>query len=334
MRKNQPMNKVALIIIFNHQFNKNIEILERIYSLRFKDIYYLVPFYRGNKPNVIPIYENSYYFQGYIAQGFKFFYKKEYKHYIFISDDLLLNPNINEENYMNYFKLKPESNFIPHFINLHEKKQLWPRVKEAYYFSLELPGIEISDQLPDYDTAYKKFKNLNLTLEPLKFKQIWNPPTTINDWLKAIKQKGVYSILSLKDYLRFFFDKLKSKKYTLKYPLVGSYSDICIVSSDAIKDFCHYCGIFAVARLFIEVGLPTSLVLAAKDIITEKELTIKGKALWPDGWFRLTDDTKPVAGDYKELKSFNYNLNILLQHFPSDYLYLHPIKLSKWKVEP
>jgi len=57
--------KAALILIYNHRYDKNIEILEKIYSKRFSVIFHLVPFYDGNRDNVIPVYENSYYFEGY-----------------------------------------------------------------------------------------------------------------------------------------------------------------------------------------------------------------------------------------------------------------------------
>ena len=62
------MTKVALIIIYNHQYIKNIEITERIYNGKFSNIYHLVPFYHGVRSNVIPVYDNSHYFQGYVAQ--------------------------------------------------------------------------------------------------------------------------------------------------------------------------------------------------------------------------------------------------------------------------
>jgi len=89
------MNKVALIIIYNHQYNKNIDILERIYNGRFSNIYHLVPFYNGEKQNVIPVYDSSYYFQGYVAQGFKSYFKEEFTHYFFVADDLILNTKKN-----------------------------------------------------------------------------------------------------------------------------------------------------------------------------------------------------------------------------------------------
>ena len=60
------------------------------------------------------------------------------------------------------------------------------------------------------------------------------------------------------------------------------------------------------------------MVLSARKIITEKDLDLKGKALW-------TED------DYQILEKYKHNLNTLLEDFPKENLYLHPIKLSKWK---
>jgi hypothetical protein len=103
----------------------------------------------------------------------------------------------------------------------------------------------------------------------------------------------------------------------LPYPLAGSYSDIFVISADTIKQFSHYCGVFASTRLFVEVGLPTSLILSAKEIVFEKDIKLQGKALW-------------TKDDYKVLDKFENSLIKLLDEFPSNYLYLHPIKLSKW----
>lgn len=106
----------------------------------------------------------------------------------------------------------------------------------------------------------------------------------------------------------------------LSYPIVGSYSDVFVVSSESIKLFCHYCGVFAATKLFVEVALPTSLVLSAKEIVTENNLKFQGKALW-------------TKEQYKELDKYDSSLKKLLGEFPSNYLYLHPIKLSKWNTE-
>ena len=42
-------SNVALIIVFNHRYDKNIPLLESIYEGRFSSIYHLVPFYDGDK---------------------------------------------------------------------------------------------------------------------------------------------------------------------------------------------------------------------------------------------------------------------------------------------
>jgi hypothetical protein len=40
---------VALVIIYNHRYDKNIDILESIYANRFSNIFHIVPFYDGDK---------------------------------------------------------------------------------------------------------------------------------------------------------------------------------------------------------------------------------------------------------------------------------------------
>jgi len=307
------MSKVALIIIYNHQYNKNIDILERIYKDRFSNIYHLVPFYNGDKQNVIPVYESSYYFQGYIAQGYKSYFKEEYAHYFFVADDLLLNPTVNENNYSELLKLNSNTCFIPGFINLHDQIEWWPRVSEAFRWSIKCRGVEVENQLPDYEKALQKFQQFDLTIKPLHFNQIWKTPSSLKSFCKLILTDKGYASGFLKS-------KLKEKLYSLSYPIVGSYSDIFVVSSESIKLFCHYCGVFAATNLFVEVALPTSLVLSAKEIVTENDLKLQGKALW-------------TKKQYQELDKYGNSLKKMLTEFPRNYLYLHPIKLSKLNTE-
>ena len=307
------MGKVALIIIYNHQYNKNIEILEEIYGERFSNIYHLVPFYTGEKRNVIPVYENSYYFQGYIAQGYKSFYNSDYDHYLFVADDLILNPIINERNYLEYLKLSDKTCFLPGFIILHEREKWWQRVGEAFRYRIKTPGVEAENQLPDYETALRLFNRFGLEIRPLKFNQIWRNSVSFFYSLEQIVTRHRSDVVR-------FINSLMRNQFVLSYPMVGSYSDICVVSAENIKLFCHYCGVFAATNLFVEVALPTSMVLSASEIITEENLELKGKALW-------------TKEDYKLLNNYNNNLDRLLAEFPQEYLYLHPIKLSKWRKQ-
>ena len=153
--------EVALIIIFNHRFDKNIDILEKIYRNRFSNIYHIIPFYDGDRPNVIPVYENSYCFQGYIAQGLKNYFSEKYSHYFFVADDLILNPEINENNFKEHLSLGEDTSYLPYFKTLHEVpvSKFWQWTRVAYEFRKNIVGVETSKELPSYDDALKSFNN-------------------------------------------------------------------------------------------------------------------------------------------------------------------------------
>lgn len=308
------VSKVALIVIYNHQHNENIEIIERIYSQRFSNIYHLVPFYQGDKSNVIPVYENSHYFQGYVAQGYKTFFREEYVHYFFIADDLLLNPMVNENNYTEHLKLNATACFLPVLRLLHKRTPKWCHTVKAVLYNINTPGVEATNQLPNYDVALQAFKKFGLDIKPLSFSQIWKTwrtPSSMKDFALMLVKDTFNTLRYIKRY---------RKQYNLSYPLVSGYSDIFVVSSDAISQFCHYCGVFATAKLFVEIGLPTALVLSAQEIVTEKDLKLQGKALW-------------TKEDYSILDKYESSFKKLLDDFPAGHLYIHPIKLSKWRTK-
>jgi hypothetical protein len=149
--------------------------------------------------------------------------------------------------------------------------------------------------LPDASTAAARFARFGLTAEPLTYFQVMNrQPVT---------------------------DAERGVRYAMRYPLVGGYSDIFAVSRQCIQPFAHLCGLFAVGRLFVELAIPTALVLAADRIVTEQSLPYQGRALW-------------TAEDRAILDCYGGSLRRLLDEFPAQHLYLHPIKLSQWDTEP
>lgn len=311
------MNKVALIIIYNHQYNKNIDILERIYKDKFKNIYHLVPFYKGQKQNVIAVYECSFYFQGYVAQGLKSYFSEEYTHYFFISDDLILNPIINENNYCQHLNLNENRCFLPSISSLHNAGE-WEILEQVYRWHLYQPGTEASNQVMSYELAAQKFEKYNLKINPILSTQIFRYPSKIKDWILPFRRGNFLNHISF--IIDAIKNKLRIKKYFLSYPLVGSYSDLFVINQKTIKEFSHYCGVFASTNLHVEVGLPTALVLTADEIVTENNLELQGKALWRE---------ERITG----IEKYNYSLKNLLLEFPKKQLYIHPIKLSQWKID-
>ncbi len=327
--------KVALVFVFNHRYDRNIALLEEIYKTRFSNIFYLVPFYDGDKANVIPVYESSFYFQGYMAQGLKHYFSEQFEHYLFVADDLMLNPAINENNYKQFFNLSSETSFIPEIFELHNltnnntlhfehfkaspgkpSRFYWWRIKDVVRYQHEKEGTELKKEMPSFSEAKAILKQHGYSLKALSYQDVRGglfPFSLGSHQQRRHLAKYLLHVRSLK------------KQFHLSYPLVGSYSDLVIVAGASIKKFCQYCGAFAANELFVEFALPTALLLASENVITEPQLNQQGDIYWTY--------TKESSGYYEEqMQRYHYNLQELLSNFPEDILYIHPIKLSKWKM--
>jgi len=303
--------KVALVVIYNYRFDKNIDTVEKIYTPRFSHIFHLVPFYTGRKPNVIPVYEHSYHFQGHVAQGFPGFHHDDFTHYFFIHDDLVVNPAIDERNFMAEMQLPDDHAFITRFNPHNTGKAFWIHVKTAFDWKVRQNGLNIVDELPPPDTVTQRFKRLNLPHAPLRFEQIWKTPKTPGQWAEALRKRPAFCY-------RYLKARIRKERFHLSFSLVGAYADIFIVPATAIHRFRHYCGLFAAGNLWVEHAIPTALVMSTdKIVVTHNHSRYRGKALWS-------------ATEKKELDPFQNSLTTLLQDFPADYLFLHPVKLSSW----
>lgn len=321
------LSSVALVVIYNHQYIKNIEKIEALYQSKFQNIYHLMPFYTGTKSNVIPVFDNSFYFQGYIAQASNKLFSQNYKHCIFIGDDLLLNPHIDENNYQTYFKLDENSSFIPEFIDIYDLKKVWRQI-DALRYCQKIKGVECDKFLPPSEVVLKKFQKQGLSV-PKSFKLKYLYDFNFKNYLKLTHYLHTYFNIIV-DNINIAFGKSKMypdcKHFSTSYPITGGYSDIFIINNKSFKEFSNLCGIFAATNLFVELAIPTSILISNDNIITEKELNRQGGAIWVNklSWTYNADK-------FEFLNKFDNNLSALIENFPDDYLYLHPIKFSIWK---
>jgi hypothetical protein len=279
-----------------------------------------MPFYQGNKENVLPVYENSFYFGGYIAQALQQLKGKTFDHYMVIGDDLILNPEINEKNYKRFFKINEDSAFIPGFFMLNETKEtrpyrpfapFWQHQQNAIDFKIKQPGIEVSNYLPSYEAALQCLKNHGLNFRPEMSRSMFIP--------KPLLKSG----LSFKDNLKRIMVMLDNfgnliSAPKLPYPVAGSYSDIVIIPGRHKDKFMLYTGILAALHLFVEIAIPSALLYSMPEIVTEKDLSAKGQTYWGKSDFELLEGT------------YNCSLDNLFSNFPENCLYIHPVKLSRW----
>ena len=301
-------DKICLVIIYNHRFEKNIQKLNTYYANKFSHIFHVIPFYTSDNPQVITVYENSHQFSGYIAQAYKTFYNTNFSHYVFVGDDLLLNPNITADTILNQLNLSVDSGYIKNIYNFHTLKQLW-HVPDTLYKFTSTKGVNYTAEIPTYTEALAKAAKHQIQIAPLNSNYLFGLFKASG---KTFFKNWVYT-------LGYVLYKRFKKINILPYPLVGAYSDFVVVPKCSIEKFSKYCGVFAAMNIFAEVAIPTALMLSCDKIEMEKE-EFKGKEVW----------TQMELEKYS--KACNNSVRQLFVKHPQ-YIYFHPAKLSVWSID-
>ncbi len=317
---------IDLVLIYNHKYESNIAKLDRYYAGRFNRVWQLIPFYRGKLEHVIPVYDNSFIFQNFVAQAARTLAKNPADYTLFVSDDLLLDSAVTQETVVRDFNLQPQGGFTPELLDPSEG-HFGRGVIEARQATLNQFGLEIKGELPDFDEAAAKIarhiKVGSYTLRKFtRPKLLWHRPLAAN-----LRANLEVTRVNFRNRRHQFGHWYRPKR--MAYPFVGGHSDIFCVPASAFEDFAHYCGVFAAARIWVELAIPTALAMACEHLSTEASLLRRG-----------IDVHFPPGSDLAKIKRANLlkevevkahrSLTSLTANWPSEYLYMHPVKLSKW----
>lgn len=303
------MSKVTLVIIFNHKYNNNIPIIYDIYRKRFEDIVFVVPFYRDEEMDnkmyeIIGVYDSSYSFEGYIAQAYYRLKEHNSKSYLFIGDDLVLHPRIDENNFKNYFNIDEGDSYNTEICKINEPfgryKWNYSRIYQSFMCFTSNRFVNYREEIPTKEQALDIAKNKGY----VDFK---------------IKKHFYLSDAGIRGHIRSFILRCKTIPREAEYPLFGGYSDLCIVSGDDLQQFSHMLGVFSSMGLFVEVAIPTAMILTCKSIKQQQDTRFERGDIWGM-------DSKQALG-----KKYGYSLERLFKEWPENLLFIHPIKLSQWK---
>ena len=242
------MRRTALVVIYNHQYNKNIDTINRLYQGRFEEIYHLVPFYSGNQSNVIPVYDNSFRFQGYVAQAGRQLIASGCDTFVFSADDMVLNPTITGNNIHERMGIEHDAAFIPAYL-LSDLTVYWSHATKALHFLANAAGSEGLQFLPSSSEAIDLLQRHGFNYKP---------------YVKATVAQA-----SADDNI----------VYALPYPLLMGYSDFFVVPAAAMESFCRYAGIFSSMNLFVEIALPTALAFSTDKLQTQYK-ALRDGAMW------------------------------------------------------
>ena len=296
------MPNICLSIVFNHQFEKNIPKLRRLYDKRFSTIRYLSPFSKSYEPDIIPVSEKSVHFQGYFAQAYRHL-PKNYDYYVFCGDDLILNPCLNEGNLINALNCDGSA-YIKYLNPIWEHSFAWHKFEECNRFTENEYTIPYQNLLPPRNALLKIYKSHGLNYRNLGFHNF-----------KGVKDKRI-TINRIKSGASYFL-KNGNKRF-VNYPLVEGYSDLIVIPQSHLELFCHYCGIFAAMNLWVDAAVATALILSGSEIRTERDSDYSGTEYW---------NGEEIIN---KLKPLNNKLDNISELFKKDELYIHPIKLSSF----
>lgn len=247
-------HNICLVIIFNHRYDQNIEKLERIYETRFHEIRYLVPFYDGANPKVLPVYECSYQFPGYLAQTYNELMSIGADYYLFLADDIILDPKLNENNILDAFHMQNKKALTFSFCKLNSPGRFsWihARYSSRPFFH---KSVLWKESLCPYDQALVKFKNF--------FGSDYEETYKDSFFDKLPGETEADYEMHKEEFLKFNGNSL-----AIPYPMATGFADAFCLSKDILPSISHTCGIFSAMNLFAEISFPTAIVLNIHQIV-------------------------------------------------------------------
>ena len=298
--------RFCLVVVFNHRFERNLPRLRALYRGRFSLVRFLVPFYRGEDRDVVPVFESSATFQGYFAQAQRHLMAEGISHFVLVADDLLLNPAINEGNLHIYLRLQPGGGYTKYLEPFSSMTSRWTHFNRTLRALRFDEFVNARAELPPRAEAVARLAAHGLTVQPLGWRNLEAAPGPwthrVEEWLTA-----------------FWLVRRRRERGELAYPLLMGYADFLVVPAAAMPEFCHLCGVFSAMGIFVECAAVTALALAVPHLSLERDLDRQGSELWSD------------ADRHAFRENYSARLPKLLGNFPVGCLYVHPIKLSDWQ---
>ena len=320
--------KVCLAAIYNHQFPSNVDKLEKVYKGKFDKIWHIMPFYKGDDSRVITVYENSYQFQGYIAQSIDKIYEEDFDYYIFMGDDVLMRPDFSNETIEEILKIDENTSFIARNIRvinnalLVTRRWLMPSVLNYIYSDSK---SEFEKKLPSINDMIQKYKSLNLKCpllseNKIRYTQEFFGLANLYNFFYKYNLEG--TPIDAKKFLNEYKEKDDSASVKYMFPLALGFSDLFVVPKKFIKDFARYCGIFAAVRIFAEVAVPTALCIASDKVNKPEDIGLKVVN------YCSTDERR------KQLpEKYEKSIKKVLEQWENENILLHPVKYSIWNID-
>lgn len=328
MNNEASSTKPCLCIVFNHPFPQNIAVLEKIYRPRFSNLKFLVPFYRDeSNPDVIPVYRGSYTHQGFATDAYASLKDIDCSHYIFLQDDVLLNPTLNEDTLLPTLGVGKNDGFINQISNLVMDIGGWHWILgilwKFFYPRNQLSGSGVDST----ETMLRYLPPVEKAMERLGRYGVVKPVITRHAASLAeesvvldIPYFGTGDRELVRGMNRLVVESLfattpEKDRIELPYPLALSAwgADFFAVPKKDFANYQHYAGILAAASTFAEVSVATALALAVDSIVVTEGSGFKFEWVWTPDREHQSEDLAAKLQDPTMIAVHPVKLSILMR---------------------
>lgn len=314
----EMIKKTALVVIYNHNFEKNIPKINKYYEWKYDKIFHLMPFSSYEDDSVISVKDNGRFFYNFIYQAYpKLLW---FDDYIITWDDCLINSSLNSDNIKEYVWIwnnKKEYSYIEQIYNPLELP-FWQPYRWFYWITSLKNEKENLKYLPSWDQIVKNY-------EGISNRKIKSQISVFKIFFETIKNKAlnsgliysvIWSLFSTKWSMNFF-------NFIPHYPLIWWYSDFLMMDWQTLKDFVNLIPIFRSYNIFAEIAIPTILVYLNRWLIIGSNTNHPENHKWNMFW---------TEKDYEILDKVSSIEDIAKTFNEKDLLFIHPLKLSKINI--
>ncbi len=318
--------KTALIVLYNHNYEKNIPAIRRLYGARFSQLLQLMPFYYGSDTDVVPVYGNSFLFHSFIAQARQRMKALDCDDFLIVGDDVLLHPDFNEHSAHELLHLEDGAFYLDGVIDL-SAGECYHGINKAAEFCTAPPGLDASAnrKAPSYEEAEATLRAKGVLGNTVmrRVKPYWRP------FERPCCRHLYANYKILRGHLWHIRNAIKNRLFPkrMSYPCVFGYSDIISVPRERLDEWCDLLEIFATWQMFVELAIPTATLLLPEVKVGMAPQTGKktGNVWFPQDPIHFT----AVSALINEMVEHSGKRpEQLAAHYPQEYLYLHPVKLS------
>lgn len=321
--------KTALVVLYNHNYEKNIPAIRSLYGGRFSQLLQLMPFYYGSEPDVVPVYGNSFLFHSFITQARQRMKALDCDDFLIVGDDVLLHPDFNEHSAHALLHLEPGAFYLDGVTDL-SAGECFHGINKAAEFCTNPPGLDASAnrRIPSYEEAEATLRAKGVLGNTVmrRVKPYWRP------FERPFSRHLYANYKILRGHLWHIRNLLKNRFFPkrMSYPCAFGYSDIVSVPRERLDEWCDLLEIFATWQMFVELAIPTATLLLPEVKVSMAPQTGKktGNVWFPQNPAHFT----AVSALIEEMtQRCEHRFCKLPAHFPKEYLYLHPVKLSAFR---